>query len=80
MWQMRGREMTKLLLTLEEASQATGISVEALRAAITQDYTGAKTKHFKRLPRLAAKAPTNRRLYTVLATDLQSWLEQLPDA
>jgi len=71
----------KLMFSLKEAAEATGLSTGVLKSAITQDYSsGGDKKVATRLPRLAAKRPTGSSGYRILATDLQAWLEQLPDA
>lgn len=71
--------MSKLLFTVPEASEATGISEIAIKAAIRQTYASAKERDLTRLPRLPAKIAGGN-AYRILATDLQAWLEQLPDA
>lgn len=75
--------MNKLMFTLKEAAEATGFSAEALKLAITQAYdTQSPSRNVTktRLPRLAAKRPSPASAYRILATDLQAWLEELPDA
>lgn len=73
----------KLMLTLKEASSATGLSVEALRLAITQSYdeiSSHRNVTRTRLPRLNAKQPTGSSGYRILTSDLEAWLRTLPDA
>lgn len=70
----------KVLYTTEEAAEATGLSEVVIRAAINRNYTTAKTKGLKVLPPLPAKRPLNKPDFFILATDLQAWAEQLPDA
>lgn len=71
--------MTKLLYSVPEAAEATGLSESAIKAAIRQTYASARERDLKRLPRLPAKLAGGN-AYRILATDLQAWLEQLPDA
>ena len=71
--------MSKLLYSAPEAAEATGLSEVVIKAAIKQSYSSAKERDLTRLPRLPAKLAGGN-AYRILATDLQAWLEQLPDA
>ena len=71
--------MSKLLYSAPEAAEDTGLSEVVIKAAIKQSYSSAKERDLTRLPRLPAKLAGGN-AYRILATDLQAWLEQLPDA
>ena len=64
--------MTVLALTLKEAARAVGRSEDHLRRCIRSNGDDPKRPH---LP-----AKTDGRGYLIRVTDLEAWLDQLPDA
>lgn len=59
---------TALSFTLPEAAKRSGFSVKEVQAAVARGDLRAK------------KATPTSRYRRILLTDLQAWLEQLPDA
>jgi excisionase family DNA binding protein len=60
--------MTTLTLTLRETAELTGFSLRVIEAAIVRGDLRAR------------KAPGNERTRRILRSDIDVWLESLPDA
>lgn len=70
--------MMKVLYTVKEAAEATGISQEALLAAIKGKTRTSGKPSTVVLPRLRARQATGE-AYRITHADLTAWVDQLPD-
>jgi hypothetical protein len=71
-------DKSKLAYSTREAAQATGLSQDAIKRAIRST---SYTKWPLHLPaKKAGDANAENAPYVILARDLQSWLDSMPDA